>query len=581
MENFFTENPDILWHFDHMDLDEIIAAREDDFAQAAEYDDAPISPADARDGYRDVLEQVGAIAAQEIAPLAPEVDAEGAHFTDGTVSYAAGTQRALAILSQTDLMGFTLPRRYGGLNLPGVMYTMATEMISQADASLMNLFGLQDIAETIKEFADEEMRQTYLPRFASGEVTGAMILTEPDAGSDLQAVRLKAVEQEDGTWRLHGVKRFITNGCAPVSLVLARSEDGSTDGRGLSMFLCEACPELVVRRIEDKLGIHGSPTCELQFNGVPAVLIGRRRMGLIRYVMSLMNGARIAIAAQAIGIAQAAYEDALKYARERMQFRKAILQFPQVYEMLTRMKLSIQAARAITYETSRIVDLKAALEKRMQTQPAEETRARLKELTALAGVLTPIAKAYASEMSIHVTYDAMQIHGGPGYMRDFNVERLARDARITTIYEGTTQLQVIGALGGITSGVISRYLETLAAQPLHAGLGELGALCGEARGHLHRSLRFLAALENRTYTDFVSRRLVDLAADCVAAHLLVNQAAQDDTRTTAAEMFVRVALPRIRMQADYITSGDTLTIERHGELLQLEEAAAPNGTAGQ
>jgi hypothetical protein len=343
------------------------------------------------------------------------------------------------------------------------------------------------------------------------------------------------------------------------------------------MFLCEACPELVIRRIENKLGIHGSPTCELQFNGVPATLIGRRRMGLIRYVMSLMNGARVAIAAQSIGIAQAAYEDALKYARERVQFRRSILQFPQVYDILTRMQLSIQAARAITYETSRVVDLKAALEKRMETHPSEETRARLKKMTALAGVLTPIAKAYASEMSIQVTYDAVQIHGGPGYMRDFNVERLARDARITTIYEGTTQLQVVGALGGVTSGVVSRYVDRLGAQRIPSALGELGALCGEARGHLHRSLRFLGAMQDRTYTDFVARRLVDLVSDCVAAHLLLTGAARDAERTILAEKFVRDALPRIRMQADYITSGDKLTIERHADLLNLEEATASDG----
>jgi alkylation response protein AidB-like acyl-CoA dehydrogenase len=439
-------------------------------------------------------------------------------------------------------------------------------MISQADASLMNLFGLQDIAETIKEFADEAVKQEYLPRFASGAVTGAMILTEPDAGSDLQAVRLKAVPQEDGSWRLHGVKRFITNGCAEVSLVLARSEERSSDGRGLSMFLCESGPRLVVRRIEDKLGIHGSPTCELQFNGVPAILIGRRRMGLIRYVMSLMNGARVAIAAQAVGIAQAAYEEALKYARERVQFKKRIVEFPQVYDLLTRMKVSIVAARSITCATSRLVDLKAALEKRMASSPSEETRARIKELTALTAVLTPIAKAFASEMAIQVTYDAMQIHGGPGYMRDFNVERLARDARITTIYEGTTQLQVVGALGGVTSGVLGRYLDRLAAGAGDAP-GELAALCGEARANLARSLRFVGTRNDRTYTEYVSRRLVDAAGDCLAAHLLLTEAAQDPDRIPAATKFIHDAVPRIRMQTEYVTSGDTHTIDEHERLL--------------
>ncbi len=567
MDNFFTDNPDITWHFEHMELDEIIAYCEDDFAQAAQYADAPTSAADARDGYRAVLDMLGAIAAQEIAPLAADVDTEGAHFDNGKVTYAAGTQKALDILSRASLMGFTLPRKYGGLNMPGVLYTLATEIVSQADASLMNLFGLQDIAETIREFAGEEQKSRYLPKFASGEVTGAMILTEPDAGSDLQAVRLKAVAQPDGSWKLFGVKRFITNGCGDVSLVLARTEDGSTDGRGLSMLLCEKGPDLVVRRIEHKLGIHGSPTCELQFNGVHAELVGQRRMGLIRYVMSLMNGARVAIAAQSIGIAQAAYEEALKYARERAQFKKRIIEFPQVYDMLTRMKSSLQAARAITYEASRMVDLRRVYEHKLAKAPDEAVRAKLKELTATAAVLTPIAKAYASEMCNQVTYDAIQIHGGTGFMRDFHVERLARDARITSIYEGTTQLQVIGALPGVTSGTLSRFLDNLASGGMPAGASELAALCGEARADLARCLTYLKTLDDKSYLDFVARQLVDMACEILAAHLFLKQAAGDSGRALFAEKYIRDAMPRIRMRKEFITAGDRLTIEKHAQLM--------------
>ncbi len=566
MENFFTENPDIQWHFEHLELDEIVPAKEEDFAQADLYEDAPSSVEDAREGYRAVLQTVGAIAAQEIAPRAAEVDEQGAQFDNGAVRYADGTRAALEILSRAGLMGFTLPRRYGGLNMPGVTYTIATELISQADSSLMTLFGLQDIAETINQYADEAVKEKYLPRFASGEVTGAMILTEPDAGSDLQAVRLKAVPQEDGTWRLYGVKRFITNGCAEVSLVLARSEPNTTDGRGLSMFIIEKCPELVVRRIEDKLGLHGSPTCELQFNGVPALLVGKRRFGLIRYVMSLMNGARVAIAAQAVGIAEAAYQEALKYARARIQFKRPIIEFPQVFDMLTRMKVAIQAARAITYETSRTVDLRDALERRVAAG-ASGLRGRVKELTALSSVLTPIAKGYASEMSVSVTYDAMQVHGGPGYMRDFPIERLYRDARITTIYEGTTQLQVIGALGGILSGVLGRYLQQLGAQPVPEYAAELAALCGEARGHLYRSVKFLHTLDDKTYTDYASRKLFDMAAECLAAHLFLRQAAVDEDRAVVATKFISDALPRIRAAADHITRGDRFTIDNREKLL--------------
>ncbi|HPQ15084.1 MAG TPA: acyl-CoA dehydrogenase family protein, partial [Bryobacteraceae bacterium] len=451
MDNFFTDNPDIQWHFNHLDLEDVVASLERNYTEAEQYDDAPLSYADALEGYRAVLEMMGAITAREIAPLAPEVDREGAHFENGKVIYAKGTQRAMDILAKSSLMGMMLPRKYNGLNFPGLLYSMAIEMVAQADASLMNLFSLQDIAQTIYEFGDDNLKDRYLPEFASGKITGAMILTEPDAGSDLQAVRLKAVEQPDGTWKLYGVKRFITNGCADVSLVLARSEEGTVDGRGLSMFLCEKCPELVIRRIEHKLGIHGSPTCELQFNGVPAVLVGQRRMGLIRYVMALMNGARVAVASQAVGIAQAAYEEALKYARKRVQFKRPIIEIPQVYDMLARMKSQIQVARAITYEASRLVDRRRMLERQLEEKPDAALRARLKEVSSWASVLTPIAKAYASEMAVRVTYDAIQIHGGAGYMREFNVERLARDARITTIYEGTTQLQVVGASVGITS----------------------------------------------------------------------------------------------------------------------------------
>ena len=568
MDNFFADNPDIQWHFQHLDLEEVVAALEDDYTQAAAYDDAPLSYADALEGYRHVMELLGAITAEEIAPLAPEVDREGAHFEGGKVTYAKGTQKALEILKQARLLAFTLPRRYGGLNLPGLLYTMATEMVSQADGSLMNLFGLQDIGETIYEFADEELKQKYLPKFASGEVTGAMILTEPDAGSDLQSVRLKAVPQPDGSWKLYGVKRFITNGCAEVSLVLARSEEGSVDGRGLSMFVCEKCPELVVRRIEHKLGIHGSPTCELQFNGVPARLVGQRRMGLIRYVMSLMNGARVAVAAQATGIAQAAYEEALKYARKRVQFKKPILEFPQVYDMLARMKSRIQVARAITYEAARLVDLRRALEKRMERKPPDAAlRARHKEISSYASLLTPMAKAYASEMSIAVTYDALQIHGGTGYMREFNVERLSRDARITTIYEGTTQLQVIGAVVGITSGALGQYLSQLGERQFRRELIPLASACREMRERLARCLQALKNINDRAYSDLMARRLVDLGCDGLGAHLLLVQAEKDPARALPAERFIREALPRLRMQADYISSGDKLIIEQREALI--------------
>ena len=567
MDNFFTENPDIEWHFNHLDLEEVVASLEADYTQAQQHDDAPLSYADAIEGYRTVLEMAGAIAAKEIAPLAAEVDREGAHFDGKEVTYAKGTRKGMDILAKAGLMGMMLPRQYGGLNFPGLIYSLAIEMVAQADASLMNLFSLQDIAETIYEFGDDKQKDQYLPLFSSGKVTGAMTLTEPDAGSDLQSVRLKAVPQDDGSWKLFGVKRFITNGCADVSLVLARSEEGSVDGRGLSMFLCEKCPELVIRRIEHKLGIHGSPTCELQFNGVPAVLVGQRRMGLIRYVMALMNGARVAVAGQAIGIAQAAYEEARKYARKRVQFKRPIIEMPQVYDILARMKSMIQVARAITYDASRLVDVRRMLEHQLEKTPDMALRARLKEVSTYASILTPLAKAYASEMAIAVTYDAIQIHGGTGYMQEFSVERLSRDARITTIYEGTTQLQVVGASVGITSGAFANYLALLGERPFRPELMKLASLAREARERLAYCVTFLKNFNDRTYSELTARRLVDMACDALGGHLLLVQAERDPAREVAAEKFIRDALPRIRMQADYITSGDKLVIEKREELV--------------
>ncbi|MCD6375867.1 MAG: acyl-CoA dehydrogenase family protein, partial [Caldisericaceae bacterium] len=436
MANFFTDNKDLVFQFENLDLKEIVEIAENNFKEAEQYNYAPRDYQDAMDNYRKVLEIVGDIAANIVAPNAPEVDAEGAHFEDGKVTYAKGTQQALEYLSKAELMGFTLPRKYGGLNIPKTIYMMAIEMISRADASLMNIFGLQDIAETIYKYGDEEQRQEFLPQFASGEATGAMALTEPDAGSDLQAVKLQAYQDENGQWRLRGVKRFITNGNGQILLVLARSEPGTKDGRGLSMFVCYGDDTVKVRRIENKLGIHGSPTCELQFNDTPALLVGKRRFGLIRYVMDLMNGARLAVSAQALGIAQAAYEEALNYARAREQFGKAIYHIPPVTNMLIDMRVRLESDRSLLYATSKWVDLRDKLEEKIEHLKAEgkdtsEDRARLKEVSKIAELLTPLTKYFLTEDANKIAYDALQIHGGAGYMREFNIERLVRDARIT------------------------------------------------------------------------------------------------------------------------------------------------------
>ncbi|MCP3952963.1 MAG: acyl-CoA dehydrogenase, partial [Desulfobacterales bacterium] len=458
-----------------MDLTRVVEHREDGFPGKDRFAEAPRDHADALDNYQRILEIVGEIAGRIIQPRAAEVDRTGATFQDGEVCLAPGTVASLDRLKKADLMGFTLPREYGGLNVPKTIYSMAIEIISRADASLMNLFGLQEIADTICKFGSKEQKQQFLPRFSSGEISGAMALTEPDAGSDLQTVMLKAHQDDAGNWFLNGVKRFITNGCADVSLVMARSEEGTAGGRGLSLFIYERDEHLKIRRIEHKLGIHGSPTCELQFNDAPAQLLGRRKFGLVKYTMSLMNGARSGVAAQAIGIAEAAFREADRYSRDRVQFGQPIRRFGAIFEMLTQMKSSIEAARSLLYETSKIVDIKEGLEEQAENQPEKAAgfKDELKRYTRLAALLTPVVKAYASELANEVAYKAIQVHGGVGFTCEFPVERLYRDARITNIYEGTTQLQVVAAIGGVMGGVAVDWLDLCEAENDFAQVAEL------------------------------------------------------------------------------------------------------------
>ncbi len=461
MANFFLDNEDIQFLFRHIDLAELARIQEDDFARTDNGDAnyAPANAADAVDNYRRILGIVGEIAGEMIAPNAEQIDHEGNTLNeDGTVTLHPLVQQNLKRLIQADLMGFTLPRKYGGINCPNLIYTMATEIISRADTSLMNLFGLQGIAETIYAFADDKIKDMSLPRFCRGEVTGAMVLTEPDAGSDLQAVRLRAHQDEKGDWYLDGVKRFITNGCGEILLVLARSELDISDGRGLSLFYAERCDKVKVRHLESKLGIHGSPTCELVFDNCPALLVGERQRGLITYVIAMMNGARVGIAAQSLGVAEAAYRLARTYAHTRQQFGGPIERLPAVAELVTDMKIYIEAARALTYETSRICDQEnnniRVLETGLCKDKDEEKRHKQlsRSFKRLNGMLTPMSKYYCSEMCNKAANDAIQVLGGSGYIKDYAAERHMRDARITTIYEGTSQLQIVAAVRGVTSG---------------------------------------------------------------------------------------------------------------------------------
>lgn len=509
MANFYRDNEGIQFWMKHLDIEEIVLLYEGDFSEGNECSYAPESIEDAIDNYDRVLDTLGEICAEYIAPRAEDADRESARLEDGVVSYPKAIQEDLDVLKKADVMGFTLPRRYGGLNFPRVIYAIAVELVSRADASLMTLFGLQEIAETILDFADDEIKDKYLPKFASGQVTGAMALTEPDAGSDLQAVRLKAAEDPDnkGLWRLNGVKRFITNGCGDVLLVLARSEPGTKNGRGLSLFLCEGGPGVRVRRIEDKLGIRGSPTCELQFVNAPAYLIGKRRRGLTKYVMSLMNGARIGIAAQALGIAEAGCAEALAFAKEREQFGRKIIDIPVVADMLARMRLTIDGSRALLYDTCRYVDFEAQLTRLIETGRAPEGgKEKLAACRKLAAVLTPMSKYYISEAAVRITSDALQVHGGSGYMRDYPIERLFRDARITTIYEGTSQLQVVAVLSGLLGGGLNDRLPELASKTSDKRVLD-------AQRELLEEIEYARNHEDREYAELAARRLTDMACN--------------------------------------------------------------------
>lgn len=576
MSNFYTDNADLQATLRRLDLARIVRLREDDFQEAEDFSYAPRDHEDAIDSYERALTIVGEIAGEFIEPRAEAVDRAGSELIDGEVCYAPGIEEALERLRQADLMGITLPRAYGGLNFPASIGVMIVEMVSRADPALMNIFGLQDIAETVNKFASDEIKSAYLPRFASGEVTGSMALTEPEAGSDLQNVQLKATEAGDGTWRLNGVKRFITNGCGRISLVLARSEEGTTDARGLSMFLYERDEHMRIRRLEDKLGIHGSPTCELQFDDAPALLIGDRRRGLTTYVMSLMNGARIAIAAQAQGIAEAAYRAAAKYAGERVQFGAPIGELTAVRAMLADMKVELEASRALLYETASIVDMKESLEHRLWhltgkgsheagANQVKELRAELKTYTRLAALFTPMAKAACTEMANRIAYESLQIHGGSGYMRDFAVERHARDARITNIYEGTTQLQVVAAIGGVLGGTLAARLDEYDAEDFGA-TPELLERVRQANSRLMETVTRVRELNDVRFRDFHGRRLVEMAIDVICAYLVLRSAQDDSRRLLAAQYFVDAMEARVEGAATRVLGSDPAALDALAQL---------------
>lgn len=555
MANFYTDNRDLRFHLNHPVMRKIVRLKEMDYRDRDQYDYAPHDYEDAMDNYDRVLEIIGAICADVIAPNAEDVDHEGPEVVDGRVRYARGTQENHEALTKAGVIGMNFPRRYDGLNFPMVPYVMAAELVSRADAGFANIWGLQDCGETILEFATEELKDEFLPRFNKG-ATAAMDLTEPDAGSDLQAVQLKAhYDESRGTWMLNGVKRFITNGDAEIALVLARSEEGTTDGRGLSLFVYDkAAGAVKVRRIENKMGIKGSPTCELVFRNAPARLIGERRMGLIKYVMSLMNGARLGVGAQSVGIAQAAYEESKKYASERKQFGKTIDQFPPVYEMLTLMRVRIEAMRSLLYETARFVDIYKAWSFISEERKLEkEERDDLKTKTRLADIYTPMVKLISSEWCNLIAYDAVQIHGGAGFIKDFPVERLYRDARITSIYEGTSQLQVVAAVRGVTTGGYLAQMREYEKSELRPEMEHLRRMLVTLTDAYEETVAKVVAAGSSELTDFHARRMVEMAANIIMGYLLLHDAQRDAAYATSAELFVSVAVSENSMRSAYIS----------------------------
>lgn len=563
MNNFFKDTPDFKFHLEHPLVQKIVKLKEKNFSESEKYDFAPLNHIDAIDSYNKILDIVGEICASTIAKNAESVDIEGPHIENGEVIYAKGTTENYQALYKAGLIGMALPRKYGGLNFPLLPYVMAAEMVARADAGFANIWGLQDCAETIYEFGSEEQKEKYLPRFNRDGVTAAMVLTEPDAGSDLQSVKLRATfNEEKNTWILNGVKRFITNGDADISLVLARSEENTTDARGLSMFIYDRNNHAVeVRHLEKKLGIKGSPTCELVFKDAPAELVGKERFGLIKYVMALMNSARLGVGAQSVGIADAAYREALKYAEERAQFGKVIVEFPAVYEMITNMKVKIDALRSLLYETTSFVDIFKVYEDVMKERKLEkEERMEMKAYSKLASVFTPLIKLMASETCNRIAYDSLQIHGGTGFMKDFPIERIYRDARITSIYEGTSQLQAVAAIKGVTTHVFLEQIKKYESE-VSEDNGLLKKKLQKMTDAYEEVSKKIIEINNTELLDFHSRRLVEMAGNIIMGYLLVLNSQRDKKFNKSAELYLNLIQSENSEKYNYITNFNVENLE--------------------
>lgn len=564
MANFYNDNPDLRHHLNHPVMRKIVELKERNYTEAEKFDYAPLDFEDAMDNYERVLDVVGDLCGNVIAENAESVDHQGASCADGHAYYADATHQNLEVCRQAGLMGMAMPRRFGGLNFPITPYIMAADIVSRADTGFENLWGLQDCAETLYEFGDDDQRARFIPRVCAGE-TMSMDLTEPDAGSDLQSVMLKATQKEDGTWVLNGVKRFITNGDADIHLVLARSEEGTKDGRGLSMFIYDKRNGgVTVRRIENKMGIKGSPTCELVYKNAPAELCGSRRMGLIKYVMALMNGARLGIAAQSVGVSELAYREALAYARDRKQFGKAIIEFPAVAEMIAVIKAKLDASRSLLYECARYVDLyKAYDDIARERKLTPEERQECKAYNKLADALTPLAKGMSSEYCNQNAYDCIQVHGGSGFMKDYACERLYRDARITSIYEGTTQLQVVAAIRHVTTGTYRSLIESYAARDVKPELQAVKDRLATLVEKYEVAVAAVTGVDNAQYADLMARRLVEMAGNLVMSYLLLDDANRNAAFTKSLQVYVNMAAAEVTRHAEFINTFDIAQLDSY------------------
>ena len=547
MANYYTDHPEIEFHLNHPLMKRVVDLKERNYAEKDQFEDAPVNYEDAIENYKRLLDITGDVAANIIEPNSEDVDLEGPHLENGRMIYASKTFENLDATRKAGLWGLSMPRRYGGLNLPNAIFSMASEIIAAADAGFQNIWSLQSCIDTLYEFGSEEQRQKYIPRICAGE-TMSMDLTEPDAGSDLQRVMLKATQDEDGTWRLNGVKRFITNGDSDIHLVLARSEEGTKDGRGLSMFIYDKRDGgVTVRHIEHKLGIHGSPTCELVYKNAKAELCGNTRLGLIKYVMALMNGARLGIAAQSVGVEQEAYNEGLAYAKERDQFGEKIINFPAVYDMLSRMKAKLDAGRSLLYCCARYVDIYKALEDiARDTKLTPEERQEMKKYTRLADAFTPLAKGMNSEYANQNAYDAISIHGGSGFIMEYKCQRLFRDARIFSIYEGTTQLQVVAAIRYITNGTYLSIIKEMLENEVSDDLKALKERVAKLVDLYEAAINKVKEANDQAVHDFLARRLYNMTGDIVMSLLILDDA------TKAPEMFQKSANVYVRMAEEEV-----------------------------